>query len=71
MHIADFGIGMLGVNGIVGAGLSIITGAGLAARWKVRGCRGLLLRRWRFECGAVPRVPQYRGDLEVTDALRL
>jgi pyruvate dehydrogenase E1 component alpha subunit len=32
MHIADFGIGMLGANGIVGAGLPIATGAALAAQ---------------------------------------
>ncbi|MEW6297345.1 MAG: thiamine pyrophosphate-dependent dehydrogenase E1 component subunit alpha [Thermodesulfobacteriota bacterium] len=35
MHIADFRIGILGANGIVGAGLPIATGAALAA--KVRG----------------------------------
>src|SRR5881397_2337594 len=32
MHIADFSVGMLGANGIVGAGLPIATGAALAAR---------------------------------------
>ena len=32
MHIADFSVGMLGANGIVGAGLPIATGAGLAAQ---------------------------------------
>jgi pyruvate dehydrogenase E1 component alpha subunit len=32
MHIADFDIGMLGANGIVGAGLPISVGAGLAAK---------------------------------------
>ena len=32
MHIADFDIGMLGANGIVAGGFSIITGAGLAAQ---------------------------------------
>ena len=32
MHIADFRIGMLGANGIVGAGLPIATGAALAAQ---------------------------------------
>jgi acetoin:2,6-dichlorophenolindophenol oxidoreductase subunit alpha len=32
MHIADFGIGILGANGIVGAGLPISTGSGLAAK---------------------------------------
>jgi len=34
MHIADFDIGMLGANGIVAGGLSIITGAGLAAQMR-------------------------------------
>lgn len=32
MHIADFGIGMLGANGIVAGGIPIVTGAGLAAQ---------------------------------------
>src|SRR5690348_12200856 len=32
MHIADFDVGMLGANGIVGAGLPITAGAGLAAQ---------------------------------------
>lgn len=32
MHIADFEIGMLGANGIVGAGLPIATGSALAAQ---------------------------------------
>ncbi len=32
MHIADFSIGMLGANGIVGAGLPIAVGAALAAQ---------------------------------------
>jgi acetoin:2,6-dichlorophenolindophenol oxidoreductase subunit alpha len=32
MHIADFDIGMLGANGIVGAGLPIAAGAGVAAQ---------------------------------------
>lgn len=37
MHIADFSIGMLGANGIVGAGLPIAVGAGLAAKLEGRG----------------------------------
>src|SRR5678816_2802528 len=37
MHIADFSIGMLGANGIVGGGLPIATGAGLAAKMKKSG----------------------------------
>ncbi len=32
MHIADFDVGMLGANGIVGAGLPIAAGAGVAAQ---------------------------------------
>jgi len=37
MHIADFGIGMLGANGIVAGGLPIVTGAGLAAQLDGKG----------------------------------
>jgi TPP-dependent pyruvate/acetoin dehydrogenase alpha subunit len=37
MHIADFDIGMLGANGIVAGGISIITGAGLAAQMEGQG----------------------------------
>ncbi len=37
MHIADFSIGILGANGIVGAGLPIATGAGLAAKMRKSG----------------------------------
>jgi TPP-dependent pyruvate/acetoin dehydrogenase alpha subunit len=32
LHIADFDLGMLGANGIVGGGIPIATGAGLSAR---------------------------------------
>jgi pyruvate dehydrogenase E1 component alpha subunit len=37
MHIADFSIGMLGANGIVGAGLPISSGAALAAQMEGQG----------------------------------
>ncbi len=37
MHIADFNIGMLGANGIVAGGISIVTGAGLAAQMEGKG----------------------------------
>ena len=37
MHIADFDIGMLGANGIVAGGISIVTGAGLAAQMEGKG----------------------------------
>ncbi|MDD5205132.1 MAG: thiamine pyrophosphate-dependent dehydrogenase E1 component subunit alpha [Desulfobacterales bacterium] len=34
MHIADLSLGILGANGIVGAGVPIAVGAGLASRYK-------------------------------------
>jgi pyruvate dehydrogenase E1 component alpha subunit len=37
MHIADFAIGMLGANGIVGGGLPIACGAALAAQLEAKG----------------------------------
>jgi pyruvate dehydrogenase E1 component alpha subunit len=37
MHIADFSIGMLGADGIVGAGLPIATGAAYAAQLEKKG----------------------------------
>ena len=37
MHIADFAIGMLGADGIVGAGLPIATGAAMAAQLEGNG----------------------------------
>ena len=38
MHIADFGVGMLGANGVVAAGMPIAVGAAHAL--KIRGRRG-------------------------------
>ena len=37
MHIADFAVGMLGANGIVGGGLPMATGAALAAQIEGKG----------------------------------
>ena len=37
MHVADFGLGMLGANGIVAAGCGIATGAGLSALYRGTG----------------------------------
>src|SRR5574341_800203 len=37
MHIADFAVGMLGANGIVGGGLPIACGAALAAQLEAKG----------------------------------
>ena len=39
MHIADFGVGMLGANGVVGGGFTIATGAALAH--KMQGTDGV------------------------------
>ena len=55
MHIADFGVGMLGANGIVAGGISIVTGAGLAAQMEGKRRRGgIVLRRRRLQRRAVP-----------------
>jgi pyruvate dehydrogenase E1 component alpha subunit len=37
MHIADFGVGMLGANGIVGGGIPIATGAAWACKYRKSG----------------------------------
>jgi len=51
--IADFGIGMLGANGIVAGGIAIVTGAGLAARgWKARA---------PSRCPSLAMAPRYAG----------
>ena len=70
MHIADFGIGMLGANGIVAGGIAIVTGAGLAAQMEGKG--GVAVSFFgdgASNAGPLPRMPQYRGDLEAADAL--
>ncbi len=36
MHIADFSVGMLGANGVVGGGINLAVGAGLAIKLKKR-----------------------------------
>src|SRR2546430_7296197 len=51
MHIADFAIGMLGANGIVGAGTPIACGAALAAQLEDKG-------------GAAPRFLRRAGPGE-------
>jgi TPP-dependent pyruvate/acetoin dehydrogenase alpha subunit len=37
MHIADFNVGMLGANGIVGGGIPIATGAGITCKYRKNG----------------------------------
>ena len=60
MHVADMSIGMLGANGIVGAGLSIATGSALAHKLKGTGQiavsffgDGALAEGLLHECGNV------------------
>jgi pyruvate dehydrogenase E1 component alpha subunit len=53
MHIADVEKGMLGANGIVGAGAPLVAGAALAAKLKGTARVRWLLRRRRFQRGAV------------------
>ena len=65
MHIADVDRGMLGANGIVGAGIPLATGAALTAKLKRTGGGGRrLLRRWGHESGGLPRIPQHGLELE-------
>ena len=72
MHIADFSRGMLGANAIVGGGIALATGAGLASqRARQRPGRGRVLRRRRREPGRAAREPQPGGDLEAAGDLRL
>ena len=47
MHIADFTVGHLGANAIVGGGVPIATGAAMASRYFGEDARRLLLRRRR------------------------
>ena len=57
MHIADFGVGMLGANGVVGANIPIATGAAHAL--KLRGSRQIVA--CIFGDGAVNRGPFLEG----------
>ena len=66
MHIADFDIGMLGANGIVGAGLPIATGAALAAQLDGRGALAVCF----FSDGAVGAGP-FHEALNIASSMRL
>ena len=71
MHIADIDKGMLGANGIVGAGIPLATGAALTAKLKkTGGVARRLLRRRREQPGPVPRVAQHGVELEAARRLR-
>jgi pyruvate dehydrogenase E1 component alpha subunit len=68
MHIADFSVGMLGANGVVGGGIGIAIGAAQAARLlgtdKLSACF--------FGDGAVNRGPFLEGaDLRPAGAVRV
>ena len=55
MHIADLDKGMMGANGILGAGAPLVCGAALAAKFRKKGEVGhQLRRRRRFQSGHVP-----------------
>jgi len=57
MHIADFGVGMLGANGVVAAGIGIAAGAGHSA--KIRGSEAIVA--CFFGDGAINRGPFLEG----------
>ncbi len=57
MHIADFGVGMLGANGVVAAGIPIAVGAAHSA--KIRGSRAIVA--CFFGDGAINRGPFLEG----------
>jgi TPP-dependent pyruvate/acetoin dehydrogenase alpha subunit len=57
MHIADFSIGILGANGVVGGGFPISVGAGLSC--KLRGTRQVVV--CYFGDGASNRGPFHEG----------
>ena len=72
MHIADFSIGMLGANGIVGAGLPIATGAALAAQ--MEGSDRVAVAFFGDGAsneGGLPRVPQPGRRVEAAGGVRL
>ena len=71
MHIADLSKGMLGANGIVGAGAPLVCGAALAAKTlKTGGVGVVLLRRRRLQPGRRARELQPRENLEPADGVR-
>ena len=57
MHIADLGRGMMGANGILGAGAPLVCGAALAAKFRGQG-------EWRSASSATARptrAPSWRA----------
>ena len=72
MHIADFAVGMLGANGIVGGGTPhcVWGSPGRSARGQ-GGRDRVFLRRRGCRRGRIPRGAQYRLALEAAHHLRL
>ena len=73
MHIADFSVGMLGANGVVGANISIAAGAAHAL--KLRGERdlGFMLHDIDFVDNMTPRffrAKMMNGVIDVANCLR-
>ena len=65
MHIADLEKGMMGANGIVGAGPPLICGAGLAAKFRKNGAvADCLCRRWWLQPGNHIGIPEFGDRLE-------
>ena len=72
MHIADMSVGMLGANGIVGAGLPIAVGSALAHQMQgQRRHRRRLLRRRRDRRRRAARELQSRRGVEAAGAVRV
>src|SRR4051794_18855132 len=66
MHIADFEVGMLGANGIVGAGLPITAGAGVAPPPGGGGAGGVgFFRGGAAGGGPLPRAPHNPAPREM------
>ena len=72
MHLFDAATRFYGGNAIVGGGLPLAVGFGLAAKLRGRGAaHGLLLRRRRGGRGRLPRVDEPRGAVEAAGGLLL
>jgi hypothetical protein len=72
MHVADLSLGILGANGIVGAGIPIALGSAVAHQVRQHRRRGGgLLRRRRDGRGRAAREPQPGRAVEAAAAVRL
>jgi pyruvate dehydrogenase E1 component alpha subunit len=67
MHIADFGIGMLGANGIVAGGIAIVTVPAWRRRWRQGRRRGLSF----FGDGASNAGPFHECHLNIAATWKL